>query len=584
MITKNHESLYVDLFKMANEKLGYSSESEKYINTIDKYFESLADLVTEDNDPLFAILPADEDLFEIDANKRKITVPSSFSGGASVVGDEIAETIYFSIDRYFDITDFSNENLIPIVQWEITNNGKKEIGYSTTTRRTINLIPDKVVFGWPLSSEITKAAGNVTFSVRFYEIGKNDNGEAILTYSFSTQPAVIKINNSLVLDLIDGGIEETNKLNLMYSRVRSSMPANVNFHAVLPLLDMAPYSSKNNCPAFGKEYNLIDGALQLVAKSYFEDGTSKSQRGNQIYTWYREDASGNIEEIGNADETVYVFTDDSIDNSTEEYWVKDGENFVPYDHDAIDFNADSIYEKAYGKTITKGGKYFLKITNEISNSNFKTLEVKKEHGYITIPLPQLVNFDGNNKNAYHAIIEDDSALLTLNVNNPDGDTSVVTYQWIDADDIVVSGETALSEPNYFINEEGEYRLKATNSKNNDSSAISISEPIIVTYPASIPVISKYLVGRYDLSSNNPVPLYADNVGDNISIEIDGLMNSDSIAYQWYKNDVAIKGATSNIYNLGSNFKIGDYFYCVVTNTYNVISVATAQSHNFLVQE
>jgi hypothetical protein len=60
-------------------------------------------------------LPQDEELFEIDANKRKINVPASFSGGASVVGDEIAETIYFSIDRYFDITDFYAAHLIPIV-------------------------------------------------------------------------------------------------------------------------------------------------------------------------------------------------------------------------------------------------------------------------------------------------------------------------------------------------------------------------------------------------------------------------------------------------------------------------------------
>ena len=52
------------------------------------------------------MLPLDEEPFEIDANKRTITVPIHFkSSGVSVVGDEIAETVFFRIARFFDAMD-----------------------------------------------------------------------------------------------------------------------------------------------------------------------------------------------------------------------------------------------------------------------------------------------------------------------------------------------------------------------------------------------------------------------------------------------------------------------------------------------
>ena len=48
----------------------------------------------------FSVLPLDEDVFEIDANTRLIKVPSSFAtNGISVQGDEVAEVIYFEINR-----------------------------------------------------------------------------------------------------------------------------------------------------------------------------------------------------------------------------------------------------------------------------------------------------------------------------------------------------------------------------------------------------------------------------------------------------------------------------------------------------
>lgn len=566
MITRNHESLYTDLFDMANKFLGLPKQDENgneipAINNIDSYFEHLEELVFDGSDPIYAILPQDEELFEIDANKRKINVPASFSGGASVVGDEIAETIYFSIDRYFDITDFYAAHLIPIVQWEITNNGQKEIGYSATTPKTINLVPDKVVFGWPLSSEITKVPGNVTFSVRFYETAKNEDDEDVLVYSFSTQSATIKINNSLTLDLINGGIEETNKLNLMYSRVRNSLPADVNFHAIIPLLDMAPYMAGNDYPAFGGEYNLEDGQLLLVAKSYYPHLTSMSQIGEQVYTWFRKDASGKIEEIGNANEEVFVKTNDVNANSTEKYYIlNENLEYVEYDHDK-DFDKNNIYEKAFGIIVEKGGNYFVKITNKISNSNFKTLAPEE---FIVIPLPKKVSFENNDDKAYHAIIRDGEAVLSLNVTNPDGDTSKLSYQWINEDNI----ESDVSDNvNYSVSEPGAYRLKVINTKNNDSSAVSVSEPIITTYPASIPQIIGY---NWSGMSVNPTDGKF-NLSDDgtMRIEVANPEYSDNgLSFQWYVGGVKSKN-TTNEFEFTPEHD-GKIIYCEITNVYNKI--------------
>ena len=93
------------LFELAAEALGETSLS------LDQYLSKLADLKAIS--PRYVRLPLyedgheDEEIFEIDANARTIKVPASFNrNGVGVVSDELAETIWFKINRYFDIKDF----------------------------------------------------------------------------------------------------------------------------------------------------------------------------------------------------------------------------------------------------------------------------------------------------------------------------------------------------------------------------------------------------------------------------------------------------------------------------------------------
>ena len=70
------------------------------LNNIDDYFACLAELARIENeypeqiDPIFTILPATEQTFNIDADKRSIAIPENFAKyGVGVQGDEIAEIL-----------------------------------------------------------------------------------------------------------------------------------------------------------------------------------------------------------------------------------------------------------------------------------------------------------------------------------------------------------------------------------------------------------------------------------------------------------------------------------------------------------
>lgn len=195
------------------------------ITSLDDYYAYLPYLMkfplleTEDEDVhnFFAKIPLDEEYFKIDANTRNITVPSSFlRNGVGVQGDEIAEVVYFSIDRYFDSVDLASVDNI-VIQWR-TRNGT---GISQHFGKSIEVIDgkEKIVFGWPISSALTGVAGTIQFAVRFYTV---DTVNQIIKYSLATLPAEIVINPTLDYDLFDTTIREPSQSDLITSRIKSA--------------------------------------------------------------------------------------------------------------------------------------------------------------------------------------------------------------------------------------------------------------------------------------------------------------------------------------------------------------------------
>lgn len=168
----------------------------------------------QDHAWIYTRLPLDEEPFYIDANARTISVPSNFAkNGISVQGDEVAEILFFKINRFFDATDLATCQIY--VQWQTSPAEKDAEGKSGMSRPWIVDItsePGYLIFGWPITSTITEKAGDITFSVRFYrEYPQSVSRE--VAYSFSTLDQKVTIRPALDYDIQN--VHESNDNNII---------------------------------------------------------------------------------------------------------------------------------------------------------------------------------------------------------------------------------------------------------------------------------------------------------------------------------------------------------------------------------
>ena len=209
------------------------------ISSLNQYYAYLTDILEavakNNNDDeerklvkqaFYVRLPLDEEFLSINADTRTITVPSSFSRyGIGVQGDEFAEILYFKIDRFFDRTDLANDAIKIAIQWETKDANKQTIkGFTGNFGKDIETEPGSIIFGWPISGELTQTNGTIKFAVRFYSIGtdKEDNNKSIFTYSFMTLPAEITINSTLDYNLLDNITNELDYGKTILNRINSS--------------------------------------------------------------------------------------------------------------------------------------------------------------------------------------------------------------------------------------------------------------------------------------------------------------------------------------------------------------------------
>lgn len=186
MITK-----YKDSVKLAYQKLyediDKASNGKIQIDNLESFFGYIQEI--GELDKKFLRLPLDEPLFEIDANSRKITIPSDFTAnGLSVQGDHLAETVFFSIDRYFDYMDLNNCNIR--INWKIGDASGQSVNFS----KSVDAEPGKIIFGWPVAKDLTGKSGTLSFAVEFY--AERDN---VISYSLNTLISTINIKEGLVL-------------------------------------------------------------------------------------------------------------------------------------------------------------------------------------------------------------------------------------------------------------------------------------------------------------------------------------------------------------------------------------------------
>ena len=214
MITKltaeNSGRNYAPAFELINQALKAQGSSLE-IHSIEDYFNNLKDEIipllvnrrTEngrevgDQGGYLLLMPADEEIFAINANNRTISIPQDVKkNGIGVYGDHNAEMLVLSIDRYFDNQDLLNTKVA--INWKFTPVGFKSDNEDPNVVEAFvpnaDLDSSKVMFGFIIDKNMTPSEGTLTFSVTFYTL---DGGE--ISYSLNTLPAQLKINNTLTL-------------------------------------------------------------------------------------------------------------------------------------------------------------------------------------------------------------------------------------------------------------------------------------------------------------------------------------------------------------------------------------------------
>lgn len=604
MITKD-TNLYNELFDKANALLGLSKQDKGYIKNIDSYFLRLGDIKTalgEDIDISYFMLPIDEPLFEINANTRLIKIPDEFKNGISVQGDEIAETIFFSIDRYFDTTDFYDDFIVPVVQWKYADEtGEGAYHLSATTGKAViedqNSVTGgkiKVVFGWPISSEVTEKAKNIQFGVRFYTI-VDERGNLIenwdqyadgtLEYSFSTLNATTKINPSLATDLQSGNFQWIDKNSLIWARMRNSKPADLNLQAIAPIVEFL-------IPNAGTIADLDEatGMVTLKTKVTYPSGTVATRIGNQIYEIRRIDYDGTdslvvsgmtpslTEDIGGDFGIDYVLTQDKVRNENDSYYLLNTDSeYIEYTDPEL---INGLYEKVQTYNIDRAGKYYVRIINEIDSNNKNSTDSK----WFEIALPS-TPIIGSLNDVYNAILKAitdeetgeityDTAQISLTVTDTDGGIAPVYHWYIsdkitnNEDEMTLLNEVPLSSPDYIVSEPGYYYLKAINRRNNSDASAMSTNPIRVTYPAIAPT----LVYHYGSTINTIYPMTEAQIEDAVVspgyFKIEPQSNrADSYIYKWYKNNSSSPISTTDTVQITPN-DIGSIYQCKVSSYYN----------------
>lgn len=296
---------------------------ENGISSLNTYFSWIQDLLTITELPVldadgqktgevydfdgmrFSMLPLDEDVFEIDANTRKISVPKAFAdNGISVQGDEISEVVYFKINRFYDATDLFNQNIM--IEW-IAPSGL--MGYSVPTVKVLDESTNFVIFGWALASSITEKHGDVTFSVRFYKYDEDNNK---IQYSLSTLVQKAKINPNIGLDIpgllgSEGALEGYKVLGDEIKALIKERSENSNFgiggdKAVVPalyVLEVTPDNSR-------KPYVVVLENVEGVWSATVSGAGYSTDAGVISYFWKKFDyETGNRLQTEGANRLVY---------------------------------------------------------------------------------------------------------------------------------------------------------------------------------------------------------------------------------------------------------------------------------------
>lgn len=511
-ITEANQQLYHNLFSDINDTIEGLN-----IVKLEDYFlnlEAIKTYVADNSDKdYFLRLPTDEEIFRIDANTRNINVPTIFkSNGIGVVGDNYAETVWFKIDKYFDIQDLGTDSIHIRIYWELPGTNPKIRGYSVPQYRDVWSEAGQLIFGWVIPELLTENPGNLLFSVRFFE---NEEGG----YEFNTLSQTVKINSTLYNKKIESEYkqDETDRGAVLDRLANSTASAIV--------IARPKFSIQSPNPIVQNDLIDEDGALMKVS----------AYAGRDIdridYVWYQ----GGNKIDSPITEEVWLLTNDTTINFNKIYYLGMNEDSRCDDDEELEnrFNQSSsdypIYEKGIQLKASEVGSYQVKATAVVSrevNGESKEFKGPSEYSMVwTFEEPKEPS-----ENAIHLSITEDGIIPnnpeatnqpTINIVFPveEGQQKFATWEaTLYKDGAKVEGATFP----YEVTEEGNYSAKVKKTLNKLSTE-EVETNLVNVQNAATPVTVELADGQSNLiGQGSEVELQFSNINT----------DTHTYTYQW----------------------------------------------------
>lgn len=455
----------------------------------------------------FTILPLDEPVFEIDANTRKINVPSQFKT-VGVEGDNTAEIVFFLIDRFFDAMDFGSKEILAAIEWQRLSGSNPVKDIDKAYIKELTLYNNKVLIGWIINKEITEEAGNIEFALRLFTQAPDGSTD----YSFSTEPAKITIAKTLNFYPESETELDDEPVAQVLSRIASTTSPD-NLWGDDNLL----------APTFG-EYNI---------------GNLVDVDGNPIvYAYTKESPSGEFYADLNPD----TFTAEVIATSN------NATGNISYQWYSWDYDLKTWQKDGQETSGAAGGN--IKVLNKIGR--YKCMAIDKASGYrrstkdseilyILAPEKPIVKEKEENTKYYSAIIKEDGIAVSVKpvLENgnfisgqfDDNKATNISFSWKKSDALegIKQDITGISTKEYLVTDEGYYFGSAIATRNKESIESDNSTIYRVTKDLQLPSELNYQLEDTITSPQT----YTGKIGQTISISfID--YPYDSLEYQWYE--------------------------------------------------
>lgn len=528
------------------------------ITTLEDYFCHLGDLYeTPERKDKFFLLPLDEDAFEIDANTRKITVPSSFkSAGIGVKGDNVAETLLFKINRFFDAIDLADTKIF--VQWE-RSDGVQYVSEITMKDTETYLDESKFIFGWPISDYLTKVAGTIKFAVRF--IKQNTEGKII--YSFSTLTTTATINAGLDFDLDNVNLDDS--ASDLFEEVIQNSSDSAGPNADEPEFIINATSPMNMVNDGSGNYSATmkcQVAVEDLGQPYFKWYFRKDENTKRVNL-----ASGaNEYQEG---KTVFEKTIDTVRQVNKNYYAKVDNAYVRDD----DSDVSELYEQFAVLTLTGKtadvvaaaespvtGTYFVEAVNRLGRK-----ETSKRSEFITVPAPTKPEIVTDVEGELTRV--DDKASISTKFKSDDA--AELTYVWKRSENMEDWNEVAGSTGSSLTADNiGYYKVEATAVLNLGK----ISTESSICKVVDLPVAPVWAEGYgeddrkvIDIPAEKLTAVLAENPADK------GALYSEKIYFKWVDRDTGALYATTDEPELAITAEAlenGNALRCIAVNELN----------------